>query len=286
VVRLITASAVTIPAFNAAEAQQDLSESQQGGAGATPENNGQDFTRPETLFQARYVYQTAPGDGVLSGTMRSVATDLVVLRSDLKVDLAPDWTLALRGDLPFAAKNAVTTDDQTGEYAYGIGDGDVQAAIIRTLNARWAAGVGLRIIAPTGTSELTAGSWRALPMIGARVMLPELSNGSFFTGLVRYEISVAMEPGAKYINNLQFAPTLNINLPDRWFLTFYPSPDIRINYGDPITGQTGRLFVPLDLSIGRAITKDITASLEIGVPLIQDYPVYDFKTVSRLNVRF
>ena len=25
---------------------------------------------------------------------------------------------------------------------------------------------------------------------------------------------------------------------------------------------------------------------EFGVPLIQDYPVYDFKTVSRLNVRF
>ena len=42
----------------------------------------------------------------------------------------------------------------------------------------------------------------------------------------------------------------NIGLPDRRFLTFYPSPDIRINYGDPITGQTGRLFLPFDVRVG------------------------------------
>jgi hypothetical protein len=30
---------------------------------------------------------------------------------------------------------------------------------------------------------------------------------------------------------------LNINLPDRWFFTLYPSTEIRINYGDPIPGQ-------------------------------------------------
>ena len=66
----------------------------------------------------------------------------------------------------------------------------------------------------------------------------------------------------------------------------YPNPDIRLNFGDPITGQTGRLFLPLDFLVGRSITKDVTLSLEIGVPLIKDYPVYDFKTVTRLNVKF
>jgi hypothetical protein len=84
---------------------------------------------------------------------------------------------------------------------------------------------------------------------------------------------------------LQIAPTLNINLPQHWFVTFYPNPDIRINYGDPITGQTGRLFLPMDFMIGRDLTKTITMSLEIGVPLITDYPVYDFKAVTRLNMK-
>jgi hypothetical protein len=128
--------------------------------------------------------------------------------------------------------------------------------------------------------------WRALPIVGARVMLPELSDGSFFTGLVRYDVSFAGDPSKRNISNLQIAPTLNVNLPQHWFITFYPNLDIRINYGDPVTGQTGRLFLPMDFLIGRDLTKTITVSLEIGVPLIRDYPVYDFKAVTRLNVKF
>jgi hypothetical protein len=78
----------------------------------------------------------------------------------------------------------------------------------------------------------------------------------------------------------------NIVLPEHWFVTFYPVPDIRINYGDPVTGQTGRLFLPMDFLVGRNLTKNVIISLEIGVPIIKDYPVYDFKTVTRLNVKF
>jgi hypothetical protein len=54
---------------------------------------------------------------------------------------------------------------------------------------------------------------------------------------------------------------LNIALPNNWFLTLYPNPDIRINFGDPITGQTGRLFLPVDFMVGRTLTRDITLSL-------------------------
>jgi hypothetical protein len=118
------------------------------------------------------------------------------------------------------------------------------------------------------------------------VMLPEITTGSFFAALVRYDMSFAAAPWAKNISNLQFEPELHINLPDRWFVTFYPSPDIRLNYGDPITGQTGRLFLPADVLIGRNLTKDMVVSLEVGVPLVNQYPVYDFKTVARLNLKF
>jgi hypothetical protein len=71
---------------------------------------------------------------------------------------------------------------------------------------------------------------------------------------------------------------LNISLPDRWFFTLYPSADIRVNYGDPVTGQTGRLFLPFDFSLGRSLSKNFTISLEVGVPIIKDYQ----STISRL----
>lgn len=281
----ITAAICAVLA-NRADAQQSPP-SQGPTAAAADDNNGEDFTRPQTLFQLRYLFQTAPGKGFVPDTVRTVTTDSAILRSDVKIDLAPQWTLALRGDLPFTTKNAITSVDPTGDYVYGLGDADVQAALIRTIDSRWAAGAGLRIIAPTGTDGLTGGTWQALPIVGARYMLPEISPGSFFTGLVRYDVSFATAvPGSKNVSNLQLAPTLNIALPSRWFVTFYPSPDIRINYGDPITGQTGRLFLPFDFMFGRTMMKDTTLSLELSVPMINQYPVYDFKTVARLNIRF
>jgi hypothetical protein len=283
--RLACVAAFALIAVSKASAQQSQPPTQPP-AGVAAENNGEDFTRPQTLLQLRYLYQTAPGSGTVPGTVRTVTTDSLILRSDGKIDFAPQWTLALRGDLPFTAKNAITSADATGGYVYGLGDADVQAALIRTIDARWAAGAGFRVVAPTGTDGLTSGTWQALPMVGARYMLPEISAGSFFTGLVRYAASFAAEPGAKNVSNLQFAPTLNIFLPNRWFVTFYPSPDIRINYGDPITGQTGRLFLPFDFMVGRDIGKNITVSLEASVPIVNQYPVYDFKTVARLNLKF
>jgi len=285
-VRLAGAVAFCTLALDQTKAQQAPQGSQQGtGNATTAENNGEDFTRPQTLIQLRDIYQTSPGSGATPGTTRTVTSDTVVLRSDLKIDLAPQWTLALRGDLPFATKNPITTDNPGGEYVYGLGDADVQAALIKTLNERWAAGAGLRIIAPTGGDDLTSGKWQALPMVGARYMLPELSPGSFFTALVRYDIGFA-GPSTKNISNLQLAPTLNIALPDHWFVTFFPSPDIRVNYGDPITGQTGRLFLPADVLVGRNVTKNIALSLEVSIPIVNQYPVYDFKTVARLNINF
>jgi hypothetical protein len=110
--------------------------------------------------------------------------------------------------------------------------------------------------------------------------------GSYFQGVVRYDLSFAGDTTKKNISNLQLWPMLNIGLPDHWFFTLYPSADIRVNYGDPVTGQTGRLFLPFDFSVGRSLTKNVTLSIEFGVPIVKDYPVYDFKTTTRLNMKF
>jgi hypothetical protein len=267
--------------------QQSASPTQQDAAGsANSENTGQDFTSPENLFQLRYQYKTAPGTGSATGAIRTVTTGTLYLRSDYTFDLGSPWKVVFRTDLPFAAKNPISADHPSGDYLYGLGDADFQAALIEQIDPRWAAGGGLRIIAPTGPDNITSGKWQMMPIVGARTMLPELSDGSYFEGLVRYDLSFAGDPTKKNISNLQLDPMLNISLPDRWFFILYPSADIRVNYGDPVTGQTGRLFLPFDFSVGRSLTKYFTVSLEVGVPIIKNYPVYDFKTTTRLNMRF
>ena len=129
-----------------------------------------------------------------------------------------------------------------------------------------------------------SGKWRVMPIVGFRVALPEINSSSYFEPIFRYDVSVAGDPTRRNISNLQFGPALNMGLPDRWFVTFYPSQDIRINFGDPIAGQTGRLFLPFDVRVGKKVTDHVAASLEVGVPIIKDYPVYNFKGQLRLNV--
>ena len=278
---------------SASSTQQDRAASaggessgQNSGQDTGQDNTGQDFTSPQNLFQLRYQYKTAPGTGSLKGSIRTVTTDTLYLRSDFAFDLGSPWKVVFRTDLPFVAKNPISSDHPSGDYLYGVGDVDFQAALIEQINQQWAAGGGLRIIAPTGPDNITSGKWQMMPIVGARTMLPELSAGSYFEGVVRYDLSFAGDPTKKNISNLQLWPMLNIGLPDHWFFILYPSADIRVNYGDPVTGQTGRLFLPFDFSVGRSLTKNFTVSLEIGVPIIKDYPVYDFKTTTRLNMKF
>jgi len=120
------------------EAPQGPSVSQNAISSAAAENNGQDFTRPQNLLQLRYIYQTAPGSGSAPGTIRTVTTDRAVLRSDVKIDVAPQWTLALRGDLPLLERNPITASNPRGEFVGGLSDTDLQAALIKTVNPRWA----------------------------------------------------------------------------------------------------------------------------------------------------
>lgn len=243
------------------------------------DNTGLDFFRPPpNLFQLQYEYRTAPG------STRQVTTDTLNLRYDHAFYLSPTLMVVTRADLPFLARNTINSSNPNGDYLYGIGDADIQATVIHDLDSRWAIGFGLRLIAPTGADPLGSGKWRTMPIAGFRFALPELSKSSYFEPVFRYDVSVAGDPTRRNISNLQFGPTLNIGIPDRWFVSFFPSQDIRYNFGDPVTGQTGRLFLPIDVRFGKKISDQVTASVEVGVPIIKDYPVYDFKGQFRLNV--
>ncbi len=244
-----------------------------------------DALSPQNLLQLMYQYKTAPGTGA-NGAPDTVTTQTVKLRGDLSIELGSQWQLVLRGDLPYLAKNPFSDSNPDGGFIYGIGDADIQGALIRALDERWKVGAGVRFIAPTGGDTFGSGKWRIMPIAGLRYALPEISKGSYFEPLARYDVSFVGDPSRKSISNLQFAPMLNLALPERFFLTFYPSADIRWNFGPPATGQTGRLFLPLDARIGKKFTDNFNVSLEIGVPIVRQYPVYDFKTALRLNFTF
>jgi Putative MetA-pathway of phenol degradation len=275
------ATAIACGSVQSVKAQQSPSSSL-----PSVDNNGQDFTRPQNLFQIRNLYQSAPASGSVPGTLRTLTTGMTILRADGVIALTQQWSIALRGDLPFVVRDPLTADNPAGQYVSGLGDADAQAALTRQFDGRWAAGAGLRVVAPTGAEDITGGKWRALPVAGARYSLPEWSEGSYAEALLRYDVSFAGDPSRRNVSNLQLAPMLNVNLPERWFFTLYPNTEIRINYGDPVPGQTGRLFLPVDFMIGRNVLKDVTLSLEVSVPVIKDYPVYNFRTVSRINMKF
>jgi hypothetical protein len=263
----------------AAVAGQDASNPDQG---VGPEG---EFLNRQRLLQLMYQVRTAPGTD-LNGNPVTTTTDTWRLRGDVTVPLNSQWWVVLRGDLPYLAKDKYTDSNPNGDFLYGLGDADVQAALIDNIDARWKAGAGARLIAPTGDAALGSGLWQIMPIAAARYALPEISQGSYFEPLARYDVSFAGDPTKKFVSNLQLAPMLNLSLPDRWFFTLYPNPEIRWNFGAPVTGQTGRLFLPFDARIGHKFSDAFDVSLEVAVPIVKQYPVYNFMTALRLNVNF
>ncbi len=253
------------------QAQQSSPEQQD------PDYNGEDFTRPERSFDTRFTY-------ISSGTTRQTDRESWLLRANWKTDIASGWRLGLLAQTPVVDK---TTFNPTGsDQEFGIGDSAFQAALIHDINRRWAFGLGARLVAPTAEDSLGSGKWQIMPGFGVRYSFFEFGPDSYFVPVVRYATSFAGNPSRRNISEPQIAPTLNIGLPDHWFLTFYPSNDIRINFGDPISGETGRLFLPFDVSVGRKVTDSLVISLEASVPIANDYPVYNFKAELRLIKQF
>ena len=182
--------------------------------------------------------------------------------------------------------NPVTPQNPSGQVITGFGNVLTQSWFIYEINPRWAIAAGAQVIAPTATNGVASDAWEEVPGAVVRVMLPELSEGSYFAPQVRYGIDYGGNDEGPLLRQLRLMPTLNINLPHELFLTFYPSPDIRWNYGTPVPGQTGRLFLPLNFMIGWKPTEHTVISAEFGIPIIKEFPAYTFKTQVRIGYLF
>src|SRR5262249_2033172 len=158
----------------------------------------------------------------------------------------------------------------------------VQGVLIDTLTDRFAYGFGLRTLFPTASEDqFGSGKYRLIPLVGARWFLPEISRGSFFEPVVRYDFDVGGDENRSHVSELQMSPTVNIALPDRWFVTLYPSQDIVLNN---IGGH--RWFIPADFSIGRNITKTAVVSIELSIPMVKEFILYNFKLEARVSWSF
>lgn len=227
-------------------------------------NNGTDPTRPRTQVIGLYDFQNLPGrapDSASTFTLRGIQT----------FTFDEHWSGSLRLDMPLVLTNA-----PGGDFVFGSGNLLVQAAAIYTLNERWAFAAGSQVTFPTASRDATgSGKYVALPGAVLRVMLPELSAGSFFAPEMVYAFDVGGDPEGSHTSELQLQPTLDWELPHGVFLNLFPSSDIRINLGPP-RGR-GRLFFPFDILAGMMITPRLLTSLEVSVPIVKDYPLYDFK---------
>ena len=281
IVRLLAAILVGVPF---AVAQKSLAQAQGGdsvqnpGTDQDPKNNGNDLTRPQNSLDLRYQYRES------SGTTSETDRDYWILRGTSRIQLDPDWKLSLLAETMFVDKTT-STQGEPAQEEFGLGNSLVQAVLIQTLSDQLAYGFGARLVAPTASDNIGNGKWQIMPGFGVRYTFTELSQDTYFVPAIRYAVSFAGDPTRRNISEPQIAPTFNLDLPGPWYLTFYPSYDIRINYGDPVSGQTGRLFLPADVAAGYALTDKIAMSLEVSVPIIKDYPVYDFKTEFRIVIK-
>jgi hypothetical protein len=243
-------------------------------------NNGFDYTRPQTNLGMRLLYQDS------SSASARTERETLFLRWSQKIDLASGWKLGLLGQLPFSNQEVLPYGPPGAVQSAGVGDTTAQVALTHALSQRWAFGFGARFVAPTAEDNLGSGKWQIMPGAGVRISLPELGPDSYFSPVARYAISVAGNSTRRDINELQIAPTLNIGLPDRWFVSLFPSNDVRLNYGRPSSGQTGHLFLPFDAAVGRELKSGLVVTLEMSVPLIKDYPVYNFKSQLTVSQKF
>jgi hypothetical protein len=257
-----------------------------GSDGDVANQSGDDITQPLEKIELLDRFTTAPGPGAVEGTTKQVDTNTPFARIEAPFQIAPQWELAFRVEIPMVSTNGVTPENPSGQVVTGFGNVLTQGWLVYQIDPRWAVAAGAQAIAPTSTNGVASDSWEEVTGAVVRVMLPEVSEGSYFAPQVRYGVDFGGNDDGPMLRQLRLMPTLNINLPHNLFFTLYPSPDIRWNYGTPVYGQTGRFFLPLNFMVGWKPTAHTVISAEFGIPIIKDFPVYSFKTQLRVGYLF
>ena len=107
------------------------------------DNNGTDYTQPQSSFDLRANYRDS------SGTSSRTKRDGLLLRLTRKINLDAGFKFAVFAQLPVEAKATTTSDFPVTDHESGIGNALFQAAALtHAINKRWAFGFGARLVAP------------------------------------------------------------------------------------------------------------------------------------------
>jgi hypothetical protein len=256
-------------------AQQDSQQFHPAAKMAEQVNNGQDLTRPVTRVDVRYQFVNVPG---------GYHQDIYTLRSDAAIKPGGKWVIALRGDIPTVYGDVPASDNENGKLQFAIGDIVTQAAAGYLFSDKIALGAGFQFTWPTASNRQSGtGKCVVMPLLGFRVSLPEISNGSFFFPFLRYASSFAGTADRKNISKLEFAPCLNLMLPEKLFLVLWPDPEIQYDF------EQKAWTIPANFMIGKMFAKNIVGSIECFIPMFEasDYQKnYNFKTEARMGFFF
>ena len=241
---------------------------------------GEDPTRPRPEMLFRYEFRNAPGR----------APDTVhafLLEGLTRIPVNERWAARVRLEMPLVLTNLPSDDDPDETWRFGSGDLLSEVDVIRYLNERWAIAAGAQVLFPTASRDVTGDdSWNS-PSARARCCAPCCPR-SAPTASWRRTWSTPSTPAGRRPRSrraschlqplLHWAPTSTL------FFELFPAADIVVNLTD--AAHRGRLFFPFNALAGILLTPKVVTSLEIGVPIVKDYPLYDFKLQAAVGYFF
>lgn len=204
-------------------------------------------------------------------------------RLDTTLPLPDGWLTALRFDMPLALTDRSGPDNPDGDDVLGAGDFLSQFFVIAPspgATRRFRLGAGAQFIWPTASRDETgSGKYQVAPSAFGIYYTPGLGKGSFVGLILRDFVSYAGDEDRRDIHELSVQPALNVNLPGGWYLSSFP--DIRINWKDD-----AKVFVPLNLEVGKFVGRDVLTSVQVDVPVVNDYDLYEWQVELRVGFYF
>ena len=232
---------------------------------------GQNATRPRSRLDLMVEYAKIDSD---------VEAVSLTAQVDHPISFGNGWKLNTRVSQEFFFSDFPGSDNIDREMEEGFGELLTQTFFIPPSDGKISFGFGWRAQFPTATQDqFGTGKYRLTP-IGVILHFPSwLPAGSFVGVGIRNEIGFGGNEDRDDINELQIAPTANISLPGKSFVSFFPT--IRRDWkGD------NDVFFPFDIEYGRAIGISKVGSLRLQVPMINEQDRYDWTLEARVTFLF
>jgi hypothetical protein len=224
-------------------------------------NNGQNIVKPLTRLDLRMKYET--GVDKQNGNA-AIAT----VRMDKVIEFQDEWELAFRLDVPYWWYRCTSHSQDNCYDSNDMGDTLLQILVVPPAFGSWIVAFGSKFLFPTAGDNLEVGDakYQVMPTFAFGYDIAEWRSGSFWGLLVRHAFDVAGYASAPHINRTYIQPTLNVMLPEEWFITFSPE----LCYDWEVPGW----FIPFDVTFGKMVTKNTVVTLEYEVALMRQYKEY------------